>query len=306
MNTALIALSAAGVHLLACAGAAMCWRDSRQRGQLLQRVRGSERQARSSVALLDARLRATALGRDLGRRITAAGLPMPVTTFYLMMLCAATTIGLLSAALLAPLLAPPAAVATLGAAYGFLERRRRQRNDRFVNQLPELARILSNAVSAGLAMRTALAMAAEEAAEPAGAELRQVCEGLRVGQPVEDALEQLRLRLPSREIGVLVTTLVLATRAGGSLVTALQHISQTLEARKELRREIRTQLAQAVATTYMVPVMGLGSLLLINTVQPGSIRQMTGSPIGQGVLAGAAALYALGMLMIRRITKIEN
>ncbi|MFD9123264.1 type II secretion system F family protein [Kitasatospora sp. NPDC059571] len=307
MNPAAIALLAAAAHLLACAGLALCWRGGRHRGYLLERIRRPEdRQNQPLLTRLDARLRTTAFGQQLARRITGAGLHLTPATFCLLTLAAAAAAYLLLATLLAPFFGLPAVAVTAAAAYGLLERRRRQRTEQFVNQLPELARVLSNAVSAGLAMRTALAMAADEVADPAGEEIRQVCEGLRVGQAVPDALEQLRRRLPSREISVLVTTLVLATRAGGSLVTALQNISQTLETRKELRREIRTQLAQAVATTYMVPVMGLGSLLLINAIQPGSIRQMTASPLGQGILAVAAALYVLGTLVIRRITKIDS
>lgn len=302
-----IGLIAVAAYFLACAGVVLAWNGHRRRVQLLNRARhADDTHGTPLLALLDARLRRTRFGHGLARRITAAGIRMPAASICLLTLAAALLAYLLAAAMLAPFFGPAAAAAVCYGAYVLLQYRQRQRSERFVNQLPELARVLSNAVSAGLAMRTALGMAAEETADPAGEEIHQVCDGLRVGQSISDALEQLRLRLPSRELDVLVTTLILSAQAGGSLVTALKNISKTLEARKELRREVRTQLAQVIATTYMVPVMGVGSLLLINLIQPGSLRQMTASPIGQAVLCVSAAMYALGTLLIRRITKVEN
>ena len=78
-----------------------------------------------------------------------------------------------------------------------------------------------------------------------------------MGQPIEDALEALRDRLPSRELGVLMTTLVIQQRAGGDTVRALNELGHTLEARKDLIREIRTLLAGAVYTSYVVAGIGL-------------------------------------------------
>ena len=61
-------------------------------------------------------------------------------------------------------------------------------------------------------------MAAEELEAPAGEELAKVADQLAVGDSIDDALGELAERLPSRELVVLVTTLVLSNRAGGPVV----------------------------------------------------------------------------------------
>ena len=63
-------------------------------------------------------------------------------------------------------------------------------------------------------------MAAEELEAPAGEELAKVADQLAVGHSMDDALGELAERLPSRELVVLVTTLVLSNRAGGTVVAA--------------------------------------------------------------------------------------
>ncbi|AKN75383.1 membrane protein [Streptomyces sp. PBH53] len=254
---------------------------------------------------LDRRLRRTRLGRRLERRLAATGLDVTPGEFFAAMLAAVAALWLVGQAALAPFFGPLAGLLGVGAALQFLNWQRQKRIERFINQLPELARILANATQAGLALRTAIGMAAEELEAPAGEELAKVSDQLSVGHSLEDALGELADRLPSRELVVLVTTLVLSNRAGGQVVSALRNLTETLEERKETRREIRTQLSQVTMTSYAVPVLGVGALFLMNGVKDGALDRMTGSPAGQACVIIAFVMYAVGFVLIRRLSRID-
>ncbi|MGP4005554.1 type II secretion system F family protein [Streptomyces sp. 4N124] len=254
---------------------------------------------------LDRRVRRTKVGKDLELRLAATGLDITPGEFFAYMLATVAGLWLIGQATLAPFFGPLAGALGIWVAIQFLNWQRQKRIEKFINQLPELARILANATHAGLALRTAIGMAAEELEAPAGEELAKVANQLAVGASMDDALGELADRLPSRELVVLVTTLVLSNRAGGQVVTALRNLTETLEERKETRREIRTQLSQVTMTSYAVPVLGVGSLLLMNGVQEGALDRMTGSPVGQGAVILAFALYAIGFIMIRRLSRID-
>ncbi|MEU1475540.1 type II secretion system F family protein [Streptomyces sp. NPDC001668] len=254
---------------------------------------------------LDRRLRRTRLGRELELRLAATGLDVTPGEFFAAMIGLVGGLWLIGQATLAPFFGPLAGLAGVWAAVQFLNWQRQKRIEKFINQLPELARILANATHAGLALRTAIGMAAEELEAPAGEELANVANQLAVGVPMEDALDEMAKRLPSRELVVLVTTLVLSNRAGGQVVSALRNLTETLEERKETRREVRTQLSQVSMTSYAVPVLGIGSLFLMNGVKDGALERMTGSPLGQGAVIIAFALYAVGFILIRRLSRID-
>ena len=102
-------------------------------------------------------------------------------------------------------------------------------------------------------------------------------EELRVGQPVDEALDAMRRRLPSRELGVLMTTLVIQQRAGGDTVRALTELGHALEARKDLIREIKTLLSGSVFTSYLVAGIGVATIVLMNVMSPGVMREMATS-----------------------------
>ncbi|WP_436737017.1 type II secretion system F family protein [Streptomyces sp. BBFR102] len=293
-------LAVAGVHVYASGRA--------QRQALVDRLSATATppagRGRRFTAL-DRRVRRTRPGRELSLRLSATGLDVTVGEFTVYAFAATAALWLIASAALAPFFGPIAAFAAAWGAVVFLNWQRQKRIEAFINQLPDVARLLANATAAGLALRTALAMAAEELEAPAGEELSRVADQLALGRSVDAALGELAERLPSRELVVLVTTLVLSNQAGGTVVSSLRNLTATLEERKETRREVRTMLSEVHATALTVPALGLGSLLLINSQNEGALARVTGSALGQILILIALGLYAVGFLVIRRLGKIE-
>ncbi|MEV6106018.1 type II secretion system F family protein [Streptomyces sp. NPDC051940] len=307
------ALLAVGAALLACALAvAGVWlyaAGRAQRAALIRRLseeRGQGPDGRSRrFAQVDRRVRRTALGRRLERRLAVTGLDVTPGEFTVYVVLLVAAVWIVADAVFAAFFGPVAGVIALWCAHAFLNWQRQRRIEAFINQLPDFSRILANATQAGLALRTALGIAAEELPAPAGEELARVTDQLSVGVSLDEALGDLQDRLPSRELVVLVSTLVLSNRAGGQVVSSLRNLTVTLNDRKETRREVRTQLAQVTLTGYTVPVMGLGSLILTDQIIPGSLDRMSSSALGQGAIILSVGLYAAGILLIRRMARIH-
>ncbi|MFD3688369.1 type II secretion system F family protein [Nocardiopsis sp. NPDC058631] len=264
-----------------------------------------EYEASTPAARLDAAIYRTQWGSRLHRRIARSGADVRLSTFVL-----ALTGGTLLAVVvvwqvLAPFFGLLAAVGVAFLFFSYLNRAEAKRREEFTAQLPDVARVLGNATSAGLALPTAVAMAADELDGPAGEELGRMAESMKLGASFEEAVRELRERMPSRELGVLLSTLVVASRSGGSLVTALRNISETLENRKETRREVQTILSETTSTVWALGFMSVGALFLINGIEPGIMRVMTTSVAGVTVLLVVAALFALGFLLVSRITKFD-
>ncbi|OAR24563.1 hypothetical protein A8W25_19455 [Streptomyces sp. ERV7] len=302
-----------GVTLLACTAAVVgvhVYATGRaQRRALVERLSTAgelpSAGRRRPFAGVDRRLRRTAVGKRIERKLAVTGLDLTPGEFFVYVLAGVVGLWVVAASVLASFFGPLAALAGLWAANTFLNWQRTRRTEAFINQLPEISRVIANATQAGLALRTAIAMAADELEAPAGDELKTVADQLAVGRTLDDALGELAKRLPSRELVILVSTLILSNRAGGAVVNSLRNLTTTLEERKETRREVRTQLSQVNTTAYAVPAIGVGAMLLVNQIAPGSLAKMTGSFLGQAAVVVALGLYALGFVAIRRISKID-
>lgn len=244
-------------------------------------------------------------GPQIQNAALLSGFPLTPGRFFMVGIGVCIVIGLILGKLLSWLLFPVGCYLGYLVIKTYIERQRNQRREAFIAQMPELARTLSNASSAGLSVRTSIALASEELEDPARSELRIVTEELNLGGSLDTSLTAMEDRLPSREVAILVSSLVVSARSGGALVTALRDIAETLETRKELRREIRTTYAQTVSTAYAVTGMGVLALFMLERIQPGTVDAMLRSPIGQIALAVSAGIYTAGIWLIRRMTRIE-
>ena len=120
-----------------------------------------------------------------------------------------------------------------------------------------------------------------------------------------DCYVEAQKRLPSRELGILVSSLVVGARSGGGLVTALRDIAETLDTRKEVRREIKTLYTQTIATAYAVlGVSGL-AVFLLEGLNPGTVDEMIVSPIGQVAIVFAVAVYSGVIWAVRKMTRVD-
>lgn len=278
-----------------------------RRDALRERASG-EQQPDPLIKLVDwaeRKVARTRRGAELGVALQAGAIKMTPLQFLAATLGAGIGSGVLLSFLFSQVISVVGGLGIMRGAFAYLNRRREQRRDRFVGQLPDLARVLSNATSAGLSVTAALEIAVAELEDPAETELRIALEEVRIGQAFEAAFENLGDRMPSRELGVLVNTLVIQQRAGGDLVRALSDMEATLDARKDTLREIKTIMAGAVATAYMVAGIGIGAIFFLDAIRPGTLDKLTGSPVGLLCLFVSTGFYVIGFALVRRVVRIE-
>ncbi len=254
---------------------------------------------------VNGRVRRTGWGRRLDLKLAGASLSIGPFDFAALVLVLAVGAAVSLHGFMGYLGSALVVAAILASANKWLDTRRTKRINEFVSQLPDLARLLANATSAGLALRTGVDLVVKELPDPARTEFVEIQRQMALGQSLDSALTDLNARLPSRELDVLVRTLVIQSQAGGRLTSALATIAATLEDRRDLQRELRTAVSGAVFSGYMVLMIGVGSVFLMNVVNPGSLDLLAANLIGQIVLGVAAALFGMGFLLIRRITSVD-
>lgn len=253
----------------------------------------------------DYRLRRTRVGRRLQASLSGAGLSWTPTRFLATVLLAMVVITVIGLPLVGRISTAVFVIAVPLVASRYLQHRRDKRSDRFIAQLPEVARILANSSAAGLSVPRGIEIAATEIAEPAARELGTIVNQVKVGRSLSYALDDLSRRLPSRELNVLVRTLIIQSRAGGALVQALQDIARSLEERKQLRREAKTASSGSVFGGYLVIGLGVGSVVIANLMFPGVIDDLATSFFGRIALVVAFSLFVVGYVLMRLLTRVD-
>ncbi|HUD23646.1 MAG TPA: type II secretion system F family protein [Acidobacteriaceae bacterium] len=214
--------------------------------------------------------------------------------------------GLLSLLLLHMFL--PACGATLVGAvipYALLRRKRGRRLKAFNTALPDAIDLMARSLRAGHSMNSSIELIAEQSTEPLASEFIQVFKQQRLGLHFRDALLQMGIRIPSRDLQFLITAILVQKETGGDLTEILDRAAHVIRDRIRIEGEVRTHTAQGRLTGWILGLLPVILLALLNIVSPGYSSVLFHDPTGQKMLYAGGALIVLGGLVIRKIVDIQ-
>jgi tight adherence protein B len=185
--------------------------------------------------------------------------------------------------------------------YGILSFKRTRRISAFNAALAESIDMLARALRAGHSVVGTMEMLATNAQEPAASEFGEIFKQQNLGLPLRDALMQLLDRVPSADLRVLVTAILVQKDTGGNLAEILDRTVFVIRERLRIQGEIQTQTAQGRLTGWILSSLPVVMLVLLNLVNPGYSQILLTDPFGRKLIYFSIGMLAVGTLFIRRI-----
>jgi len=115
----------------------------------------------------------------------------------------------------------------------------------------------------------------------------------------------LATRVPIPDMRIIVTAILIQKDSGGNLAEILEKTAHIIRERFQLKRQIRVHTAQGRLTGWILailPVVLGAGLYLLN---PQHMSVLWTRPVGLKMLYGACTLTVVGILIIRRIVRIQ-
>jgi tight adherence protein B len=194
-----------------------------------------------------------------------------------------------------------AGVALCAIPHMILSLKRARRVRAFNAVLAEAIDMLARALRAGHSVASAMEMLAENAQEPLASEFAELFRQLNLGLPLRDALLQLLERVPSPDLRVLVTAILVQKETGGNLVEILDRTVFVIRERLRIQGEIQVQTAQGRLTGWILSALPVVMMVLLNLVNPGYSAILFQDPLGRKLLYTCAGLLLVGAFIIRRL-----
>jgi tight adherence protein B len=183
----------------------------------------------------------------------------------------------------------------------FLSFKRSKRMKNFNAALPDAIDMMGRALRAGHSMTASINIVAEQSAEPVRSEFGEVFKQQNFGLPIRDAMQQMLDRVPSQDLRVLVTGMLVQKETGGNLAEILDRIANTIRERLKIHGEIKTHTAQGRMTGWILCALPIVMLIAINLINPGYSDMLFKTPIGQTLSYIGIFLLVTGGLIIRQI-----
>lgn len=183
---------------------------------------------------------------------------------------------------------------------------RARRMKAFDDALAQGIDMMARALRAGHSVSGAIELIAQGCPEPAASEFSEVFRQQNFGMPLRDAFMQMLDRVPSQDLRVVVTAILVQRETGGNLVEILDRTVGVIRDRQRIHGEIRTQTAQGRLTGWILTLLPVVMLALINVTNPGYSKPLFTTELGREMLYAGLVFIALGAFWIRKIiNKIE-
>ena len=185
-----------------------------------------------------------------------------------------------------------------------LRRKANQVGEKADEQLPDVLGQLAASLRTGHSLIQGIEAAGEQMAAPLGPEFARVVAETQVGRGLDEALLAMAERVGSTDLRWTVRAMMIQARTGGSLAEVLEILAEFMRDREEVRREVKALTADGRISAWvlgLLPFFVLGALLVMS---PDYLRPLV-SARGAVMIAGAGVLMAFGLVMIRKIVRVE-
>ena len=183
--------------------------------------------------------------------------------------------------------------------------KQQQRKELFEAKLLDFTMGLASGMRSGLGLPQALEATSRRIGEPMQEELQTVLREYRFGMELADALQRLNERMPSEDMNLLVTTIKLTTKTGGSLVEVMDKMVEMIRGRREFQERLKNMTAQGKFEAIAMSLAPVAAFILLYVVDSDLMKPMVTTGTGWCGIGIVAVMVSCGYFVIKKIVTIE-
>lgn len=244
--------------------------------------------------------------RGLDLKMQQAGIPLLGTEFVLLLVISAVVAGVVCTIISDRWhVGIMAAIMVVALEYIYVLLRIERRAASFTNQLGDCLMMIANALRAGFSFLQAIELISKEMEPPVSEEFKHVVRDVGLGTPVERALTEMDKRVGSPDFSLVVTAVLIQQQVGGDLARILDTISDTIQDRIRMRREVKVLTSQGRMSGWILVLLPIAVGLFMTSMNPGYLDPLFHDSIGRIILAITIVMEIIGAVVINRIVDID-
>ena len=180
-----------------------------------------------------------------------------------------------------------------------------RRRKAFTEQLGDCLTTVANALRAGYSFQQAMGVVAKEMEPPISEEFEKVTNDMTKGLSLENSLEQMNSRVGSLDFDLVVTAVRIQREVGGNLAQILDTISDTINDRIRMKREVLALTAQGRFSALVLLLLPIVTGTFMYFTNHDNFILLFEEPLGQMALVASIVMEFIGFVVIRKIVDID-
>jgi tight adherence protein B len=181
----------------------------------------------------------------------------------------------------------------------------KRRRAKFILQLVDGLMVMNSCLKGGLTLVQSFEILSEEMSSPLSNEIALLNREIKVGVTLEEALLRLEKRMPSEEMTLITSAILVARETGGDLTKVFSRLVETIRDRIKLREMVTTLTLQARLQSIIISMLGPVFFVVVRKIRPDHFDIMWRDDLGRIFLFIAIGLQILGIILIIIFGKIE-
>jgi tight adherence protein B len=180
-----------------------------------------------------------------------------------------------------------------------------RRDKKFGFQLVDALMNMGNSLKAGFSLPQSFLQIEREMENPISQEFRLLNQEVRVGLSLDDALHHLYDRMPSEDLDLVVTSILISRDLGGNLTEVFDNISRTIRDRHVIEGKIRSLTAQGKLQGIIMVLLPFVVGFAVHIIDPALIEPLYKTEWGWVIVVGLLVATLSGFFWIRKIVAID-
>lgn len=240
-----------------------------------------------------------------GSTSTAAAYVLRVVVAAAVALLAGVALAVLRPSALGAMLPVVLVVFVVLGARLLLERRISRRRAAFADQLDDSLGLVASGLRAGHSLPRALDAVAQEAESPTAEEFARILNQHRLGRDLGEAIALSAERMRSDDLAWVAQAVAIHREVGGNLSEVLDHVGETIRERSQVRRQVATLSAEGRISANILIALPVVIALVLALIAPGYLTTFLTTPIGWALIAGSLVLFAIGVVWLRAVVRVD-
>lgn len=184
--------------------------------------------------------------------------------------------------------------------------RRKRYLDKFAEFLPDALSTLSRSIKSGRSLEGSIDVVAQTSPKPISEEFEALRAEIKLGVPIEQALNNLQKRIDNPSLKILATGIAIHYELGGNLSEILDNLERTIRERFSITREIHTLSSQGRYSAWLLFALPFALLAFYASNNSDIFWKFANSNFGSGMIWMTIMVDGAALLWMRQLVRLND
>lgn len=186
-----------------------------------------------------------------------------------------------------------------------LKKKVEKRQKKFLEDMPDCLEAMVRLLKSGMPISEAISMTSKEFSGPIGEEITKVYEAQRIGDTLPEAMQALAFRVPTPEVQMFATAIIIQVQTGSSLAEVLQNLSDVIRQRFRLRRKVKALSSEAKASASIIAALPISVAVGMYFLNYDYVSILWIDDFGKTLIYGSIGFMTCGVLIMRQMINFK-